>query len=704
MIPLLIQLFTKPVQALPISAGTALRQGNCATAVLELPNPTEWYEQLAIGRCYVSLGKIDAAELTLSEVSGEWAPMALLYRSQAASLGGDSYQALVLANRVLDTANISDAIRTQATLEKARALIATEQYIDARDFLRPLLTPKNTVDGYRPHQNEIDPAEVRWLLAEGARLRGSTTASIPVYWKIWTANPTSTFSTLAEERLTTLGQRIPDSTTDDGRKKMVQRANTLRKMQMHKEALELLDQLPVPESELEKKTYAYYVFSAKDYTRAVSLLSELSNPTDKEIYHLAVASVRSGDYDSSIAYYRQLLTEFPTSRWADIASYKIAYSEYDRGNLEIALPLFKEHIERMPKSKYLEESKYWIAWAEFKLGNLEVSKQAFANFQKEHFRSSLAAGAAFWHAFIQRELGDLEGANKGFDYVLRTWPDSGYAWQATLFVPAHFPVQPIVDIDTLDLPKVLDTQNFHDGRALASVGFEEQAQEKLQPLKSVVSGNRQATLMLAHALIEAGDYRGAQRLAKPHCTKSWKGGDPLAQQACFPKPHREIIEATIGDHDLDPNLPYAIMTAESALQPTVSSPAGARGMMQLMPFVAERLHPSIFPNQPFNADDLFLSGYNVSLGTKELMTLLDHLGELPLQHPLPLVIAGYNGGEEAVQRWMSLYDVPPEVAEFSDDIGYTETRRYNRRVLGYLMTYRYVYGFEPVVDESHKNQ
>ena len=79
----------------------------------------------------------------------------------------------------------------------------------------------------------------------------SEEASIPVYWKIWTANPTSTFSVLAEERLTTLGQRIPDSTTDL-KKKMVQRANTLRKLQMHKEALELLDQLPVPESEWKK--------------------------------------------------------------------------------------------------------------------------------------------------------------------------------------------------------------------------------------------------------------------------------------------------------------------------------------------------------------------------------------------------------------------------------------------------------------------
>ena len=161
---------------------------------------------------------------------------------------------------------------------------------------------------------------------------------------------------------------------------------------------------------------------------------------------------------------------------------------------------------------------------------------------------------------------------------------------------------------------------------------------------------------------------------------------------CYPKPHQDIIEATIGEHPLNRNLPFAIMTAESGLRPEVSSPAGARGMMQLMPNLAEEHHLKAFPNQPYDADQLFQSGYNVTLGTTELMGLLTSMQDLQLSDPLPLAIAGYNGGEEAVRRWMGLYTETPTPERFSDDIGYTETRRYNRRVLGYLMNYRYVYG------------
>ena len=59
---------------------------------------------------------------------------------------------------------------------------------------------------------------------------------------------------------------------------------------------------------------------------------------------------------------------------------------------------------------------------------------------------------------------------------------------------------------------------------------------------------------------------------------------------------------------------------------------------------------------------------------------------------MPLVIAGYNGGVKAVNRWLDQSNgaVAPDV--FMENVGYTETRRYVRRVLGYMQTYRYIYG------------
>ena len=182
------------------------------------------------------------------------------------------------------------------------------------------------------------------------------------------------------------------------------------------------------------------------------------------------------------------------------------------------------------------------------------------------------------------------------------------------------------------------------------------------------------------------------QLAKPYCTKPWRKADPLAQQACYPRPFGDAIESQLKGSPIPPLLPYAIMKAESNLKPWVRSVAGARGLMQLMPFVGERLHLEYYPSTPYDPDLLFLAGYNARLGTAELQALHKRFSDLPVDHTLPLIIAGYNGGPEAVERWMGLYENPVSAEEFAEDVGYTETRKYVKRVLGYLMEYRFVYG------------
>ena len=98
---------------------------------------------------------------------------------------------------------------------------------------------------------------------------------------------------------------------------------------------------------------------------------------------------------------------------------------------------------------------------------------------------------------------------------------------------------------------------------------------------------------------------------------------------------------------------------------------------------------------PYDAIDLYQGGYNAFLGTTELMRLYDLYTPSPLQDeqiPLPLVISGYNAGSEAVNRWMSDFETPPTADTFGAFVGYTETRKYVQRVLGYMMKYNWIYG------------
>ena len=117
------------------------------------------------------------------------------------------------------------------------------------------------------------------------------------------------------------------------------------------------------------------------------------------------------------------------------------------------------------------------------------------------------------------------------------------------------------------------------------------------------------------------------------------------------------IEAHIREvavrYDIPPILVAAIVEAESEFNPRAVSRRGARGLMQLMPGTASSLQVS----------DTFDPYENIEGGVRHLRGLMDRY-----HGNLPLVLAAYNAGEQAV---MAYGGVPP----------YRETRRYVSRIL-----------------------
>ena len=114
--------------------------------------------------------------------------------------------------------------------------------------------------------------------------------------------------------------------------------------------------------------------------------------------------------------------------------------------------------------------------------------------------------------------------------------------------------------------------------------------------------------------------------------------------------------------------------------------------MQVMPEVGERTHRVLYGDRPYNAEDLYQPAYNAALGTAELGLLNRSLDGTLVESSIPAVIAAYNGGEDAVRRWLAPFPAPRDPDEFGEDVSFAETREYVRRVLGYVMAWRWVYG------------
>ncbi|MBL8830837.1 MAG: lytic transglycosylase domain-containing protein [Rhodospirillales bacterium] len=145
--------------------------------------------------------------------------------------------------------------------------------------------------------------------------------------------------------------------------------------------------------------------------------------------------------------------------------------------------------------------------------------------------------------------------------------------------------------------------------------------------------------------------------------------------AFYPIPHWQPI----GGYDVDPALVFAFMRVESAFNPSAISPAGARGLMQLMPATAAAMDSRTFRGR---LDILLEPEINVTLGQRYIR----HLIEEPLVGgELVRLAAAYNGGIGNLSRWKRLQDNRGDRREdallFIESLPAAETRHFIARLL-----------------------
>ena len=150
-----------------------------------------------------------------------------------------------------------------------------------------------------------------------------------------------------------------------------------------------------------------------------------------------------------------------------------------------------------------------------------------------------------------------------------------------------------------------------------------------------------APLVVAAAPSEARQVRQITALPAP----------PLPANA--PEPIVRFVTLVAPEYHLAPRLVLAVMANESNFNPWAVSPKNAQGLMQLIPDTAAR----------FRIRRLTDPAQNIRGGMAYLRWLLAYF-----EGDLTLVLAAYNAGERAVDRYRG---VPP----------YAETRQYVRRIL-----------------------
>ena len=308
----------------------------------------------------------------------------------------------------------------------------------------------------------------------------------------------------------------------------------------------------------------------------------------------------------------------------------------------------------------------WVAGlAAWRRRDFAAAAQAFSSVAARARDSEMTAAGLFWAARADTAGGHPERVQPRLRSASRL-SETFYgllAGAALGTVPAQ-PDRP-PDLVAGDWDHLSTHANARRAAALAEIGETSLADAALRHQARIGElADHEALLHLA------------ARLGLPS-TQIWlaqngPAGARVSVSARYPAP----AWAPDGGWRIDKSLVYAHALQESQFRADAMSPAGARGLMQLMPGTAQIIARK--QGQTVDAAALFQPAVNMAYGQAYLEQLRDASGTGGL---LPKVIAAYNAGPGAVLKWNDRARDHGDPLLFIESIPFVETRGYVTTVL-----------------------
>ena len=166
-------------------------------------------------------------------------------------------------------------------------------------------------------------------------------------------------------------------------------------------------------------------------------------------------------------------------------------------------------------------------------------------------------------------------------------------------------------------------------------------------------------------------------------TKGLSGKDsPVDHALRYPVAYSSFVSREAVRNELPDELLLAVIREESSFDRFAVSRAGALGLMQLMPrtgsWIAGKLQ-----RRKIDTEDLLAPEFNIAAGAWYLRYLLNRS-----DNSIVAALASYNGGETRLSGWRKKFDPASQPLLAIEMIGPRETRRYVKRVLDTMASYR----------------
>lgn len=388
--------------------------------------------------------------------------------------------------------------------------------------------------------------------------------------------------------------------------------------------------------------------------------------------------IRSGFWDTA----GELMAERSTSaatlgrpeQWADSRA-SLARDVMREGEFETCYSYAANHYIE-PETDYINFSELeWIAgYCAFRLGRHDTAIGHFEAFRDAVFSPISMGRAGYWLGRAQEAAGNSEAAAEAYRLGAR-YQSSFYGQLAA--DRGDVPVDPAFLGDEVygDWRQASFTGStvFHAALLMYEAGETGQASRFLTHLAESLT--REEAGMLGDFALSLGDANLAVLIGK----RAAQSGDEIM------RPYYPVVPA-LAEAELPAPTAFVLSIArrESEFSPGVISPAGAMGLMQVMPGTARDTARDLGLDYSQNRL-LDEPAHNALIGATFLAGLLDRYNGNPV-----LVSAAYNAGPGRANEWIERFGDPREVEDITywiEAIPFTETRNYIMRVTESLAIY-----------------
>jgi len=376
----------------------------------------------------------------------------------------------------------------------------------------------------------------------------------------------------------------------------------------------------------------------------------------------------------------RLIEEYPQAEISSQALYLSGIVSYRLQDYQTALEKFQKVLLFGGSPSTTAATQLWIGKTEQKLGDLEKAKNAWK-------LGSTADTTGYYSIRCQELLSNLAPYSTILKVNLQTNMEQEKII-AEIWMQKTFNLS--ADTNFTSTVELMKDRNYSQAIALWDLGLFEAARNQFEIVREKNSQDALSLFRLTNYFHEIGLYRSAllgsrQILQLANMDDMDTLNAPLwFNHVRFGNYYPELILENSKKYNFDPILILSLIRQESFYEGFISSSAGARGVMQIMPETGNEIHTNINWPENYSVDDLYNPSINIRFGISYLARMQDYF-----DGNLFAALAAYNAGPGNVLNWENQAEKDPDL--FLEVIPFEETRRYITNIYEFYHLYKQFY-------------